>query len=292
MTLSVPLLGSGIAMLWLGVLASTRTRNWRFVGLLAAVSIIAINLAFLGGTVGRVAAIVILALPVAALIWPVRFHLSSLTDEDLAADQILRSLEQTLDDSQGRVRVPPALATEPFANGTESWKNAGRLYRLYLARLAEPESTQLRPGTTVIWGYRRAARHYWEAALRQRVIGRHPRPSEWDEDVLLRCLSEEFDRSLPGDALGIQPIVSSGSWRQEAERLLNEIGSARFRYPRSVHRQRLLVEARRTTLALALGDRSEGAIDKANAAASAVGAWWSALAGSDTDEEQSLPDEV
>jgi hypothetical protein len=280
-TISLGLLGVGIAILWASALVSSATRNWLFLSFLGLASIVAIGGATYGGTIGTIVEVGVLAIAIAAVLWPARFRLSSLTHADTVADDMLRSLDQTLDNQGGPRDASPyvsALNAEPFASPSGPWANVGSLYRLILARSGETDPETRVAGATPIWAYRQAGRDYRRAALSRRVIGSRSGPSPWDEDVLLRCFSEQLDRIIPKVALANEPVVPQGGWNLAARRLVDEVRDKRLRHPTSIEMRRLLADAMSAELTLALGDRSRSAIDRGNAAAAALKERWPALA--------------
>jgi hypothetical protein len=109
------------------------------------------------------------------------------------------------------------------------------------------------------------------------VIGRRQLPTRWDEDVLLRCFSEEFDRVIPIAALAEEPITPQGEWDLAAYKLIRDLARTRLLDPDSSEMQRLLVEYMTAKLAIALGDRSPSALERGKAAATAATAKWPAL---------------
>jgi hypothetical protein len=135
-------------------------------------------------------------------------------------------------------------------------------------------------GTTRLWAYRRAARRYWSQALWQRVIGRRQLPTQWDEDELLRCFFEEFDRGIPSAALAAEPIIPRGEWDRAAQQLIDELAGTRLHYPTSLEMRRLLVDAANAELELALGNRSSAALERSKAAVVAIENQWHVLEGS------------
>lgn len=280
-TFSPPIFAAAIALAWLAACASTQTRNSSFLLYLGASTLVAVNLAIWGGNVGRTAALGVLGLSVVALFAPARFRLSSLNSADLAADHVLRSIERAIDD-QGDPHAPRRLASalteEPFADRS-LWASSGLLYRLFLARSGDPAPDPDPPnlGTSPTWAYRRAGRHYWKRALLRRVLGSRRTATEWDEEVLLRCLSEWFDRFVPTAAYADTPVVPSGDWPAAAQAVIDNLATTDLVHPRTLRLRGLLVEARRSALALALGDRSPIGIERGNAAAANLLDQWAPL---------------
>jgi len=282
--MQVALLLLGLVILWSLALASRKHRNLRFLSFLALATVIILGAASTDQPLAKVLVLLILAIVLVALLWPARLQLSSMTPTDSRADEVLRALSLALDDSKASHLAPrfgPSLEQEPFRTPPGQWADAGRLFRMVLARIDMPGSPSEFSATTPTSAYRSAARDYWRAALQRRVIGRHPFPSAWDEDVLLRCIPEEFDRVVPSAALAPEPLVPIGDRSDAAQRMVDEVKSMRMRHPASTEMHRLIVESLTTKLDLARGDRSRSTIERANAAAEAVNDFWPVFAAGD-----------
>ena len=278
MTVSLALGGVGMALLWTTALVSRASRNWPFLVALAAASIIAIGAATVGGRTGRVVEVGVVVTACVAAVWPARFGLSSLDSVDREADATLRRLEPVFDPEAPDVRALAFLAAlhaPPFTTPGSPWSTVGRCYRVILARLGDPDAGRS-PDQTPLGAFRRAGRHYWQLALDRRVIGRPREPSAWDEDVLLRCCLDEFERLIPpGSSLEPQFDGREG-WDLEARQRIDELVGLRLRHALPLANRRLLRDGMEATLAVALGDLSDTAVDRIRTTSAAIYQQWQA----------------
>lgn len=275
MTISVALGGVAMAILWAMALVPSATRNWRFLVFLAVASVIVIGAAALGGLIGRVVEVGTFATALVALAWPARVGLGSLDPVDGEADATLRRLALALDGPAPEVHALAFLATlhaPPFTTPGGSWEAAGRCYRVILARLGDPDAGRS-PDRTPLGAFRRAGRHYWQLALDRRVIGRPHDPSAWDEDVLLRCFLDEFDRLFPQGS-SLDPFEGRPGWDLEARHLIDEVAGLRLRHSLPSANRRLLRDAMEATITVALGDHSDAAVDRMRTTSAAIHQQW------------------
>lgn len=273
--MSLAIVGVATAILWTSALVSPATRNWRFVAFLAATSIVVMGAAALGGLIGRIVEVGVFAIALAAFVWPARFRLSSLDSEDSKADQTLRRLALALDGSAPEVDALTFLTSlhaPPFTTPGSPWRAVGRCYRMILARLGDPDAGRS-PERTPLGAFRRAGRHYWQLALDRRVIGRPHDPSAWDEDVLLHCCLDEFDRLFPPGS-SLDRFKGRDGWDLEARQLTDEIAGLPLRHSLPRANRRVLHDAMEATLAVALGDRSDAAVDRLRTTAAAIHQQW------------------
>ncbi len=200
-------------------------------------------------------------------VWPV----------DREADTTLRRLAIALDSHVPQVDALiflTALHGPPFTTPGSPWRTVGRCYRVVLARLGDPDAGSS-PERTPLGAYRRAGQHYWRLALDRRVIGRPRAPSAWDEDVLLRCFLDEFDRLLPRGS-SLTPFAGHEGWDAEARRRVDELRVVRLLHPMPIANRRLLVEEMEARLAVAIGDLSEPAVERMQSSATARNQGWQA----------------
>jgi len=276
-TPSFALGGVAMAILWASALVSSPSRNRRFLLFLAAASVIVIGGAVLGGLVGRLVEVGVFAIALVALVWPDRFRLSSLDSEDRSADATLRRLGLALDGAAPELHAQTfltALYAPPFTTPGSPWRTVGRCYRVVLARLGDAD-TGRSPDLTPLAVFRRAGRHFWQLALDRRVIGRRHEPGAWDEDVLLRCYLDEFDRFVPPGS-SLDPFVGRDGWDIEARQRIDEIAGLPLRHRLPMANCRLLRDAIEATLAVALGDHSDVAVDRLRTTSAAIPQQWQA----------------
>jgi hypothetical protein len=213
-----------------------------------------------------------------AVAWPDRLGLLGLTGDELEADARLRRasawLQREHRDLSLADELTSALAPGNFSTVDGQWSVAAGLFRhSLLRRTGTAVST-----TTPVTAYERAARHFWVAAHEQKLIGRRYRPSLWDEDMALRCASEEFHRLIPHEAVVERPLIPLGGWDDDAEGVIAELRSLPLRHSAANDVREALVAAMSDELALARGDRSPEALAQQKQSAERATETWSALA--------------
>jgi hypothetical protein len=264
-----------MAILWVGALVSPASRNRRFLAFLLLGSFIVVGAARSDGTIGRIVEVGVSLLALVAFVAPRRFGLGSLDAIDDAADATLRQLAIALDGAAPDVQAPTfltALHAPPFTTPGNPWRTVGRCYRVILNRLGDPDAG-MSQDRTPLGVFRRAGRHYWKLALDRRVIGRPHQPSAWDEDVLLRCFLDEFDRLLPPGS-SLAPFVGHDGWDLEAGQRIDEVEDLRLQHSMAMANRRLLVDVMGARLAVALGDLSDAAVDRMRSATVAKHLSW------------------
>ena len=273
-------LGLGVlamVLMWGMAGAWQETRNIRLLAFLGLVSAAAIAGATYDHLAGRVIEVGAFATGMVAIAIPRRVGLASATPNDVKADGVLRRLEAALDGTPGARPggdFSSDLTEPPFSTAGSPWETIGRFYRLMVARDGETEAEGQLRNRTPLWAYRRAARHYWARALRARVIGPHPPPTAWDEDLVLRSISEQFERTVPREALSVEPAASAGAWADEARAVLDAAEGLQLHHAQSRDNRALLVDAMRAQLQVARGDRSDGAVSRASGTAIALNEQW------------------
>jgi hypothetical protein len=271
-----------MGILWVSAIALTRTRTWRFVGFLVLISVLVAIAPALDDASGRVVAAGAAAFAAWALVSPWRFGLGSLTASELKAHEAFTNLEQAVDDPGGPRRaidLVPALDALANAAPTDSWAIAARLFRRYLARLTEPRfAAKTEPPAMA---FRNAGHAYWVIASWHRVIGGRRSPVTWDEDVLLRCLSEQFEDLISTEQLTGDPIDPAGSTASRAARVIDDTRACHLVHSVSMEARDQLVASMEADLGMAQGDRSPDAIDRQRLATEAVGRAWRRLTAAD-----------
>lgn len=271
----------GAAILWLCALASPATRNWRFLSVLAGLTVLLASAEALSGSLRTIVTVGVAALAVAAFFLARQLGLGSFTGADDAAYTAVERLESALDDPAGPSRaadILPTLDSGVFTRATNTWANVARLYRLHVARILEPPGPVPEAGFTPSWAYRRAARDYARASYSRRVIAGEPRPSAWDEEVLLRCLAEQLHRTAVASRLRDESSPQVRHLAENAERIIEAARDVPLRFRTSRELRRVLVEWMMAFAAVEGGDRSAAAIAREDATAAAVAQAWPRLA--------------
>lgn len=267
-----------IATFWVIALVRPETRNVRFVVILGLLSVAVLWGAPTRGTVALVVELTAGAVLAIVLVWPDRFRIASLTPADKEADATLRRLAAALDGAAPELRAQAFLTTlhaPPFTTPDSPWRPVGRCYRVILARLGDPDGGTS-PDRTPLESFRGAGRHYWQLALDRRVLGRRHQPSAWGEDVLLRCYMDEFDRLIPPGSSMEPQFEGQEGWDLEVQERINEIAGLPLRHPLPLANRGLLLEQMEASLAVALGDHSNRAVQRMQTSAEAVPQLWQA----------------
>lgn len=281
-TISMALAILGMGTLWGSAIALTRTRTWRFVGFLVVISVIVAIAPAVNDTAGRVVAAGAAAFAAWALVSPWRFGLGSLTASERKAHEAFTDLELAVDDRgdpQRAIDFVPVLDVLANAAPTDPWVISARLYRRYLARLTEPRFAAKTEPPAV--AFRNAGHAYWVIATWRRVIGGRRSPVTWDEDVLLRCLSEQFEDLISTEQLTHDPIDPAGSTASRAARVIQDTRACHLVHSVSIEARDQLVTSMEADLEMAQGDRSPSAIDRQRLATEAVGLAWRRLTAAD-----------
>jgi len=119
-----------------------------------------------------------------------------------------------------------------------------------------------------------AADHYLRDAAWQRVIGRKPTVSAWDEEIALRCFFEEAKVLISRASFADRPAVPLGPWEAEVRILVEGLDAAPFTDLVIRDTRRLLVAALEADLRIATGDHSMQARQDQEAAARAMTRGW------------------
>lgn len=279
MTVSSDLRLLGLAILWVGALATPRTRTWPYLAFLAIVSLVTAGATTFGGHLGGWIASGVVALALLVWIWPTRLGLASFSRADIEADKAFRRLEQELDRPDGARRAPDLIPTlDRWTLGTprDAWAIAARLYRHHLVRLAGLTAID-RPKEPAI-AFRNAGHDYWVIASWRRVIGRRRVPAVWDEDVVLHCFAADVEDLIPRAAVRGDPVDPATVRTTEAARLIDDLRACPLVHPIAIEVRELLAIALTADLELATGDHSPEAIDRQREATAALDARWRELA--------------
>jgi hypothetical protein len=265
--------------------ASENTRTWRLAAFLATASVVVVLTTYLDGTLGSGIAIVAFGLAAFACLWPDRFNLGAISPAQADLDRLFRAFETT---AEGGGRVPAALvqdsklATWADQPPLDPWSSAARLYRHFGSCSSSADG--IREGKPLPRTFREAAHTYWVVASRQRTIGRKPTPSVWTEDVLLRCIWDEFEDLLPASILDNGGDIA-GSEIGHAQQVVEAARACRLIHPHATASRNQMVVVMELDVRIAKGDRSSEAIAEQRAAVDAMARTWAELA---TEEARRL----
>ncbi|MGH9422289.1 MAG: hypothetical protein ACRD3J_20090 [Thermoanaerobaculia bacterium] len=274
-SLAFALVDSGV--IWALAVAWPRTRNRRFMVVLTILTGILIVVALASDLAGVLVPLVAAVMAV-LLIWPEWLGLGSLDSIDRFADMSLRRLSTLLDGPDPASTTLAFLTTlhaPPFTSAGSPWRDVGRFYRVILARVTDPDGGDA-PGRTPIGAFRKAGRHFWGLALDRRVIGRRHSPSAWDEDVLLRCYLDEFDRLIPPGSSLDEGFDGWEGWSVEAEQRIDDVSSIVLRHDMPEANRRLVLDLMESRLGVARGDRTPSAVQRMQVASRSLYSRWQA----------------
>jgi hypothetical protein len=132
--------------------------------------------------------------------------------------------------------------------------------------------------TTRATYFERAGNAFLRDAQWRRVIGWKRQATPWDEEIALRCFHDEAQSLIPASVFEHDPPVAIGPWAAAVETLLQDLRQAPLRDPVLSAARDSLVEAIRTHLVVATGQRSDAAKDQQAAAATTMAEAWQRVA--------------
>lgn len=276
MTLPLALDWFALASLWTGAIGLERTRNVRFLASLSAVSIIfLIAVPSSDYDLGRLVKDGVFVIAIIGLIWPSKFHLASLDAADREVDVRLRMVVTALKGDDHKILGDLMIMLDEwiFTNRNSAWRASVRCYRTAIARRIDLDAEKSF-GPTPIGAFQRAGRDYWKLAIDRRIIGRPHKPTAWDEDVLLRCYLDAFDRSMPSGSFW--PLDKQDARLFETRIQIEEVRSLSLEHIAPRVNQNLLLDAMEANLEVAMGDLSEDAIKRMRATETARFERWQA----------------
>lgn len=121
----------GVAVPWVCALWSPSTRNWRFLLVLAGITVLVGGAEVPSGNPRIVALAVLAAVALGVFFFAGRLGLGSFTLADRDADAVVERLERALDNPagpSGALVILPAPNSGAFARPADPWANVAHLY--------------------------------------------------------------------------------------------------------------------------------------------------------------------
>jgi hypothetical protein len=207
-----------------------------------------------------------------AVLAPHAVGLGSSTRQELRADAALRRLRDKGQRDQQFVANELAVLEESLPVGSYH-----RLTCHLFRHAAERRLSSWGPATvTSAKLYENAASDFWKVAGWQRVLGGRRRPSVWDEDMVLRCYLEEFQRSLP-PVDDTRALVSIGDEARMAGDVIAELTRLPLHHVAARQARDVLLDAMQRLLDISLGERSDAAVASYKEVAEEMAVAWRRL---------------